>query len=104
MIGVGSPSEIFGEDPLMVVSVIAHEDLVSIGVLSPVEIDVISPSVDPDVFESDVEDDCVVENASFVALIDVASVKMRVLPVNGVEVSGNGLICTRNLSDGLFAP
>ncbi len=88
MIGVGSPSEIFGEDPLMVVSVIADEDLVSIGVLSQVEIDVISPSVDPDVFESDVEDDGVVDNASFVALIDVASVKMRVLPVNGVEVSG----------------
>ncbi len=104
VIGVGNPSEIFGEDQLMVVSVIADVELVSIGVLSPVEIGVISPSVDPDVFESDVEDDCVVENASVVALIDVASVKMRVLPVNGVEVSGNGLICTRNLSDGLFAP
>ncbi len=88
MIGVGSPSEIFGEDPLMVCPVIADEDLVSIGVHSPVEIGVISPSVDPDVFEKDVEDDCVVENVSFVALIDVASVKMRVLPVNGVEVSG----------------
>ncbi len=102
MIGVGSPSEIFGGDPLMVVSGIADEDLVSIGVLSPVEIDVISPSVD--VFESDVEDDCVVENSSVVALIDVTSVKMRVLPVNGVEISGYGLICTRNLSVGLFAP
>ncbi len=88
MIGVDSPSKIFGEDPLMIVPVSADVDLVSIGVFSPVEIGVISPSVDPCVFESDVEDDCVVENASFVALIDVASVKMRVLPVNGVEVSG----------------
>ncbi len=107
VIGVGTPSEVFGEDPLMVVSVIADVDpgvLVSMGVLSPVERGAVSLSVDFDVFDNDVEVDCIVEIASVVAMIDVTSEKVLVLPVNAVDVSGCGLICTRNISVGLFKP
>ncbi len=101
MIGVGTPSEVFGEEPLMVVSVIADVDpvvLVSMGVLSPVERGAVSLSVDLDVSDSDVEDDCIVETASVVVLINVTSKKVLVLPVNAVDVSGYDLICTRNIT------
>ncbi len=103
VIDVGIPSEVFGE----VFSVIADVDpvvLVSMGVLSPVEIGAVSLSGDLDVFDSDVEDDCIVEIASVVAMIDVTSEKVLVLPVNAVDVSGYDLICTRNISVGLFMP
>ncbi len=107
MIGVGTPSEVFGEDPLMAVAVIVDVDpvvLVSMGVLSPVERGAVSLSFDLDVSDSDVEVDCIVEIASVVAMIDVTSEKVLVLPVNAVDVSGYDLICTRNISVGLFMP
>ncbi len=102
MIGV-----VFVEESLIVVSVIDDVDpvvLVLIGVLSSVERGVVSPSVVLDGSDIGVEDICIVITASVVVLINVASVKVSVLPVNAVDVSGYGRICTKNISVGLFVP
>ncbi len=69
-----------------------------------VEGGVVSPPVYPGAFDEDTEDGCTVETTSFVALIDVASVKVRVLPVNTEDVSGYGSICAMNTCIWLSAP
>ncbi len=69
-----------------------------------VEGGVVIQSVDPGAFDKDTEDGCTVETNSFVALIDVTSVIVLVLPVNAEEVSGYGSICTMKICLCLSAP
>ncbi len=87
---------VFAVDTLITVSVVANSN----GVLSLVKTGAVRPSV----FNMGVENDSNVETFSEVAVIEVISVKVIVLPVNAVDVPGYGTIFIKNVSVALSTP